>query len=67
MAAIDSLCVLVEIGIENSLTIPNAQFHFVKRVIRSYESRHRAEEDLELLCAVAPGTYRIDDITHIER
>lgn len=59
MVAIDSLCVLVEV---------DAKTGGIERVIRSYESGTRAEEDLELLRQVTPQSqYRIDDITHIER
>lgn len=69
MAAIDSLCVLVEVGNCTTLISADTPFgEFIKRVVRSYESRTRAEEDLELLQTAAPGArYRIDDITHIER
>lgn len=70
MSGLTSLCVLVEverIDIIGGVTV-------IKRVIRSYESRERADEDLELLTKAAPATgfgpgpmYRIDDIDHIER
>lgn len=70
MATIDSLCVLVELE-----RVPDVgsfdmtrTTEVIKRVIRSYESRSRAEEDLELLNQATPHTsYRIDDIVHIER
>lgn len=40
----------------------------IHRVIRTYESRERADEDMELLRVVAPvATYRILDVPHIER
>lgn len=40
----------------------------IQRVIRTYESRERADEDLELLRVVAPvATYRVIDVPHIER
>lgn len=65
MAAIDSLCVLVEIE-----TIPLIPLNrdVIKRVVRTYESHARAAEDLELLQLAAPDNrYRIDDVIHIER
>ena len=66
MAAIDSLCVLVEIIDFKTDYDPFGTL--IKRVVRTYESRTRADEDLELLQTSAPGVrYRIDDIPHIER
>jgi hypothetical protein len=76
MATIDSLCILVEIeevvlhiAIEDlNNTFQTKKVVVVKRVIRSYEGRGRAEEDMELLQMAAPGAhFRIDPIAHIER
>lgn len=68
MAAIDSLCVLVEIEHYKNDMDPTLSRDFIKRVIRTYESRARADEDMELLDTTSPKAfYRIDDIVHIER
>lgn len=62
----DSMYVLVEMvpamdPMTNDITV-------IGRVIRTYESRERADEDLELLRVVAPvATYRVLDVPHIER
>lgn len=65
MSGLTSLCVMVEIK-----TIPLIPLNrdVIKRVVRTYESRERADEDLELLNQAAhAGRYRIDDVDHIER
>lgn len=65
MSGLTSLCVMVEIE-----TIPLIPLNrdVIKRVVRTYESRERADEDLDLLTNAAPGVnYRIDDVDHIER
>lgn len=65
MSGLTSLCVIVEI--ETIPLIPLDR-NVIKRVVRTYESRERADEDLELLTKAAPGVcYRIDDVDHIER
>lgn len=72
MAAIDTLCALVEIEIVEIPPLaeglhPRTQ-PFIKRIVRTYESETRAEEDLELLGEANPDIhYRIDKIVHIER
>jgi len=72
MPTIDSLQILVEVETiavtdpkDNSLVMPRT---IVKRIVRTFESRARAEEDLELLMEANPAArYRIDPVQHIER
>lgn len=73
MSTIDSLQVLIEIEYSESKTEDVATTTFavtpiIKRIVRTFESRARAEEDLELLMEVNPtSVYRIDPVQHIER
>lgn len=62
----DSMLALVEMVPARD---PNGhEIKVIGRVIRTYESRERADEDLELLRVVAPvATYRVIDVPHIER
>jgi hypothetical protein len=63
----DSMYILVEMTPVDDDPF-SAQVAGISRVIRTYESRERADEDLELLRVVAPvATYRVLDVPHIER
>ena len=72
MPTIDSLQILSEVETiavtdpdDNSLVMPRT---IIKRIVRTFESRARAEEDLELLMEANPSArYRIDPVQHIER
>ena len=66
MASIDSFCVLVEI--EELFISDNERRDVIKRLVRTYESRGRAGDDLELLRDAVPGVlFRIDDVPYIDR
>jgi len=71
MARVDSLCALVEVSTAFTGTVSregSAPHYLISRIVRTYESRERAEEDLELLTKASTGSrYRIDDVDHIER
>lgn len=57
----DSMFVLVEI-------VDSAIACNITRVIRTYWSRERADDDIELLRVASPAAqYRIIDVPHIER
>lgn len=61
----DSMHVLVETILTTSGGRTETE---IRRVIRTYESRERADEDMELLRVVAPvAIFRIIDVPHVER
>lgn len=69
MSTIDSLQVLIEIEVITEMENFNvSSSNVIKRIVRTFESRARAEEDLELLMEANPSArYRIDPVQHIER